>query len=182
MYTQSSHYWKEQDRVYWKRRPISKSVESDRWIGWRSNKPYTFVPSIMVDVWDGCTCMYVHLYIFGMGVSASVLRGSGFHHSLPLASLNHAIHHVKAVITRHYTEVPVHWHRSIQRLIQLKVDTEAPPCASGHRWCEMAVLKSLKCLCHIYTMVGSGKPSSLFCAGMSNTFKYLFLRQSYGRP
>lgn len=61
MYTQSSHYGKakksgesllEEEARFWKHEVV------DQRIGWRSDKPYKFVPSItVVDAWHGCTCI-----------------------------------------------------------------------------------------------------------------------------
>lgn len=50
------------------------------------------------------------LCVFGVCVYVSALYGSGFHHHVPPASLNHVIRHVNAVITHHYPEVQFRRH------------------------------------------------------------------------
>lgn len=107
MYTQSRRYWKEQDGLYWKRRPTGGCRQPDQHIGWRSNKSYSVVPSITEDIWDACTCALSSICIYLVSVYMSGLHRSGFHHCGPLVSQNHVIWHVNLVITHHYPEVQV---------------------------------------------------------------------------
>lgn len=62
-------------------------------------------------------CICIYLVCVCVCVCISSPPGSGFHHHLPLASLNHVIHHVNLVITYHYAEVRFQWHHSIQQPI-----------------------------------------------------------------
>lgn len=46
-------------------------------------------------------CAFVYIWCVCVCARIAAQRGSGFHHHLPLASLNHVIRHVNAVITYH---------------------------------------------------------------------------------
>lgn len=120
MYTQSSRYGKEKERVYWKRRPVNESMELDQW---RRLKVKQTLHICSVHYGGRMGWLHMHLglyafvYIWCVCARLSSPPGSGFHHHLQPASLNHVIYHVNAVIAYHYAEVRFQWHHSIQHPI-----------------------------------------------------------------